>query len=100
MKGYTAYLKPIKSAPKIGTTDTGALFDLDGFVRTRDKSSIDFYKRLSDTQCFIRFIEERSFMSDKNAYNAFFDDCVAKVDAYCKFLMHFDYCLLIFVLKR
>ena len=29
---------------------------------------------------FASFIEERSFISDKNAYNAFFDDCIVKVD--------------------
>uniref|UniRef100_A0A1I7TPQ7 PPR_long domain-containing protein n=1 Tax=Caenorhabditis tropicalis TaxID=1561998 RepID=A0A1I7TPQ7_9PELO len=27
----------------------------------------------------MRFIEERSFISDKNTYNAFFDDCITKL---------------------
>uniref|UniRef100_A0A915BHZ9 tRNA-splicing endonuclease subunit Sen54 N-terminal domain-containing protein n=1 Tax=Parascaris univalens TaxID=6257 RepID=A0A915BHZ9_PARUN len=81
MHGYTAYLRPIRSAPRrVGATDTGSLFDLDAFLRSRDKSSIEFFKRFSETQSFNRFIEERSFVSDKNAYNAFFDDCIAKIN--------------------
>ncbi len=36
--------------------------------------------RFVKTQMFASFIEERSFISDKNAYNAFFDDCIVKVD--------------------
>ncbi|VDM36820.1 unnamed protein product [Toxocara canis] len=81
MHGYTAYLRPIRSAPRrVGATDTGSLFDLDAFLRSRDRSSIEFFKRFSETQSFNRFIEERSFVSDKNAYNAFFDDCIAKIN--------------------
>ncbi|UMM31114.1 hypothetical protein L5515_012723 [Caenorhabditis briggsae] len=80
MKGYQAFLRPIKSAPASAhATDTGNLFDLDGFLRSRDRSSADFYKRFSETQSFMRFIEERSFVSDKNTYNAFFDDCIIKL---------------------
>ncbi|KAJ1363940.1 hypothetical protein KIN20_023908 [Parelaphostrongylus tenuis] len=82
MRGYQSFLKPIKSAPSsISATDTGNLFDLDGFLKSRDKSAVDFFKRFCSTQSFIRFIEERSFISDKNTYNAFFDDCISKVDA-------------------
>ncbi|VDK42926.1 unnamed protein product [Anisakis simplex] len=81
MHGYTAYLRPIRSAPRrVGDTDTGSLFDLDAFLRSRDRSSIEFFKRFCETQSFNRFIEERSFVSDKNAYNAFFDDCIAKIN--------------------
>lgn len=80
MKGYQAFLRPIKSAPtNDNATDTGNLFDLDGFLKSRDKGSADFYKRFSETQSFMRFIEERSFVSDKNTYNAFFDDCITKL---------------------
>lgn len=80
MKGYQAFLRPIKSAPaNAHATDTGNLFDLEGFLRSRDRSSADFYKRFSETQSFMRFIEERSFVSDKNTYNAFFDDCIIKL---------------------
>ncbi|VBB28437.1 unnamed protein product [Acanthocheilonema viteae] len=80
MQGYTAYLRPIRCAPLcVGATDTGSLFDLDAFLRSRDKSSLEFFKRFSETQSFNRFIEERSFVSDKNTYNAFFDECIAKI---------------------
>uniref|UniRef100_A0A1I7XS09 UDENN domain-containing protein n=1 Tax=Heterorhabditis bacteriophora TaxID=37862 RepID=A0A1I7XS09_HETBA len=82
MRGYQSFLRPIKSAPaSANATDTGNLFDLDGFLRSRDKSGMEFFKRFAETQSFIRFIEERSFVSDKNAYNAFFDDCIAKMDS-------------------
>uniref|UniRef100_A0A915Q514 UDENN domain-containing protein n=1 Tax=Setaria digitata TaxID=48799 RepID=A0A915Q514_9BILA len=80
MQGYTAFLRPIRCAPRcVGATDTGSLFDLDAFLRSRDKSSLEFFKRFSETQSFNRFIEERSFVSDKNTYNAFFDECIAKI---------------------
>ncbi|VDO72217.1 unnamed protein product, partial [Heligmosomoides polygyrus] len=82
MRGYQSFLKPIKSAPaSVSATDTGNLFDLDGFLKSRDKSGVEFFKRFGATQSFIRFIEERSFISDKSTFNAFFDDCIAKVDA-------------------
>lgn len=32
-----------------------------------------------NTQMFSKFIEERSFVSDKDASLAFFDDCAEKV---------------------
>lgn len=82
MKGYQHYLKPLKSQPQEGATDLEALFDINGFLRSRDKSSHEFYRMLLNTQLFIRFIEERSFLSDKdrNAYLAFFDECAEKLD--------------------
>lgn len=36
---------------------------------------------MTKTQMFIRFIEECSFVSDKDASLAFFDDCVDKVSS-------------------
>lgn len=36
---------------------------------------------LMKTQMFIRFIEERSFVSDMDAGLAFFDECTEKVDS-------------------
>jgi hypothetical protein len=79
MVGYSQFLKPIKSCPRgKNTTDISARFDLQGFLKTRDRASTDFYLKFSETQSFIRFIEERSFMSDKVVYNAFFDDCIQK----------------------
>uniref|UniRef100_A0A915JL67 Uncharacterized protein n=1 Tax=Romanomermis culicivorax TaxID=13658 RepID=A0A915JL67_ROMCU len=83
MKGYQHYLKPIRTQPVAGATDLEALFDISGFLRSRgDKSSHEFYKMLINTQLFIRFIEERSFLSDKdrNAYLAFFDECMDKAE--------------------
>lgn len=80
MVGYAKHLCPIMKTPReINATDTGALFNLDSFLQSRDKNSQDFYRRFSETQCFNRFIEERSFISDKNAYNVFFDDCIEKI---------------------
>src|SRR3954467_14118046 len=81
MDGYAEHLRPIMKSPReVCATDTGALFNLDSFIRSRDKNSQDFYKRFCATQCFNRFIEERSFLSDKNSYNVFFDDCIAKLN--------------------
>ncbi|KRZ74408.1 DENN domain-containing protein 4C [Trichinella papuae] len=82
LKDYQNFLRPIQSAPSVGSTDLQALFDVAGFLRTRDKASLEFYKLLMNTQLFIRFIEERSFLMDKdtNAYLAFFDDCLQKME--------------------
>ncbi|XP_071522393.1 C-myc promoter-binding protein isoform X5 [Panulirus ornatus] len=80
LKGYSAYLLPIVSA-KAGAAacDTSSLFDLDAFVKSRDKKYHRFYQLLVNTQMFSKFIEERSFVSDKDASLAFFDDCAEKV---------------------
>ncbi|KAB0407173.1 hypothetical protein E2I00_013525, partial [Balaenoptera physalus] len=50
------------------------------FMTSRDRSHQKFYNMMTKTQMFIRFIEECSFVSDKDASLAFFDDCVDKVD--------------------
>lgn len=52
-----------------------------GFLKSRDRSHQKFYSLMTKTQMFIRFIEECSFVSDKDASLAFFDDCVDKVRA-------------------
>lgn len=60
-----------------------------GFLKTRDKAYHRFYNLVTGTQMFIRFIEERSFVSDMDAGLAFFDECIEKVeidDAGCKLL--------------
>ncbi|XP_074649748.1 C-myc promoter-binding protein-like [Tubulanus polymorphus] len=80
LKGYKNYLLPITSAPTIGTTDASSLFDMQGFLRSRDKAYHKFFNMMMKTQIFIRFIEERSFVSDKDASLAFFDECAEKVD--------------------
>ncbi|XP_063781662.1 C-myc promoter-binding protein isoform X5 [Pseudophryne corroboree] len=80
LKGYRAYLRPITQAPSETATDASSLFELQGFLKSRDRSHHKFYNMMIKTQMFIRFIEECSFVSDKDASLAFFDDCVEKVD--------------------
>uniref|UniRef100_A0A8B9JY56 DENN/MADD domain containing 4A n=1 Tax=Astyanax mexicanus TaxID=7994 RepID=A0A8B9JY56_ASTMX len=81
LKGYRSYLLPITQAPSEKATDASSLFDLQGFLKSRDRSHQKFYSLMTKTQMFIRFIEECSFVSDKDASLAFFDDCVDKVDS-------------------
>ena len=50
-----------------------------GFLKSRDRSHQKFYSLMMKTQMFIRFIEECSFVSDKDASLVFFDECVDKV---------------------
>lgn len=50
-----------------------------GFLKSRDRAYTKFYTALTKTQIFSRFIEECSFVSDKDTGLAFFDDCVEKV---------------------
>ncbi|XP_014255544.1 DENN domain-containing protein 4C isoform X2 [Cimex lectularius] len=80
LKGYKNFLLPITKAPTVGTTDTNSLFDLNGFLKSRDKWSHKFFNYVTKTQMFIRFIEERSFVSDMDAGLAFFDECTDKVE--------------------
>ncbi|XP_054286289.1 DENN domain-containing protein Crag [Macrosteles quadrilineatus] len=79
LKGYRSYLLPIIKAPTVGTTDTNSLFNLKAFTLSRDKSDNKFFALIVKTQMFIRFIEERSFVSDMDAGLAFFDDCTEKL---------------------
>jgi len=50
------------------------------FLKSRDRAYNKFYVQLMKTQAFSRFIEERSFASDKDTGLAFFDECLEKVD--------------------
>ncbi|XP_004677741.1 PREDICTED: DENN domain-containing protein 4C [Condylura cristata] len=79
LKGYRAYLKPITEAPSNKATAADSLFDRQGFLKSRDRAYTKFYTLLSKTQIFIRFIEECSFVSDKDTGLAFFDDCIEKL---------------------
>ncbi|XP_063304832.1 C-myc promoter-binding protein isoform X3 [Pelobates fuscus] len=79
LKGYRTYLRPITQAPSETATDASSLFELQGFLKSRDRSHHKFYNMMTKTQMFIRFIEECSFVSDKDASLAFFDDCVEKL---------------------
>ncbi|XP_025205115.1 C-myc promoter-binding protein isoform X3 [Melanaphis sacchari] len=80
LKGYRWYLRPITKAPTVGATDTSSLFDLQGFLKSREKTNVKFYSLLTKTQMFIRFIEERSFVSNMDAALEFFDECSEKID--------------------
>ncbi|KAM9409839.1 C-myc promoter-binding protein-like [Pholidichthys leucotaenia] len=79
LKGYRSFLRPITQAPSEKATDASSLFDLQGFLKSRDRSHQKFYSLMTKTQMFIRFIEECSFVSDKDASLAFFDDCADKL---------------------
>ncbi|XP_067409239.1 DENN domain-containing protein 4C isoform X3 [Emydura macquarii macquarii] len=79
LKGYRTFLKPITQAPSNKTTAADSLFDLQGFLKSRDRAYTKFYTLLTKTQIFSRFIEECSFVSDKDTSLAFFDDCIEKV---------------------
>ncbi|XP_029310522.1 LOW QUALITY PROTEIN: DENN domain-containing protein 4C [Cottoperca gobio] len=79
LKGYRSYLKPITQAPSEKATSADSLYDLQGFLKSRDRAHQKFYSQLTKTQIFIRFIEECTFVSDKDTGLAFFDDCVEKL---------------------
>lgn len=79
LKGYRSYLRPITEAPSNKATAADSLFDRQGFLKSRDRAYTKFYTLLTKTQIFIRFIEECSFVSDKDTGFAFFDDCIEKL---------------------
>uniref|UniRef100_A0A2K5LX23 DENN domain containing 4C n=1 Tax=Cercocebus atys TaxID=9531 RepID=A0A2K5LX23_CERAT len=79
LKGYRTFLRPITEAPSNKATAADSLFDRQGFLKSRDRAYAKFYTLLSKTQIFIRFIEECSFVSDKDTGLAFFDDCIEKL---------------------
>lgn len=92
LKGYRSYLLPIVKAPTVGTTDPDALFRLNDFLKSREKAHHKFFTSVMHTQMFIRFIEERSFVTDGDLGLAFFDECIEKMkddDYSCK-LIDFD----------
>ncbi|CAH1795855.1 unnamed protein product [Owenia fusiformis] len=80
LKGYKHHLLPITAAPTVGTTDASRLFDMQNFLKSREKANHRFFTSIMKTQTFIRFIEDRSFVSDNDASLAFFDECAEKVD--------------------
>uniref|UniRef100_A0A674E804 DENN domain containing 4B n=1 Tax=Salmo trutta TaxID=8032 RepID=A0A674E804_SALTR len=79
LRGYRAYLLPITQAPSDRTTDCSSLFNLQGFLKSRERTHQKFYTQLTRTQMFTQFIEECSFVSDRHACLEFFDECVQKV---------------------
>lgn len=89
LKGYRSHLLPITKAPTVGTTDPQALFELAEFIKSRDKNYYKFFQFLMRTQMFIRFIEERSFVTDGDQGLTFFDECIERLghdDVDCKLL--------------
>lgn len=80
LRGYRTFLLPITQAPSDTTTDCSSLFNLQGFLKSRDRTQQKFYCQLTRTQMFTQFIEECSFVSDRHACLEFFDECVQKVD--------------------
>uniref|UniRef100_A0AAR2KU46 DENN/MADD domain containing 4B n=1 Tax=Pygocentrus nattereri TaxID=42514 RepID=A0AAR2KU46_PYGNA len=80
LKGYRSFLLPITQAPSDRTTDCSSLFNLQGFLKSRERTQQKFYSHLTKTQMFTQFIEECSFVSDRHACLEFFDECVQKVD--------------------
>uniref|UniRef100_A0A1A7Y976 DENN/MADD domain containing 4B n=1 Tax=Iconisemion striatum TaxID=60296 RepID=A0A1A7Y976_9TELE len=80
LRGYRTFLLPITQAPSDRTTDCSSLFNLQGFLKSRDRTQQKFYIQLTRTQMFTQFIEECSFVSDRHACLEFFDECVQKVD--------------------
>ncbi|XP_050402671.2 C-myc promoter-binding protein isoform X3 [Patella vulgata] len=80
LKGYRGFLNPISGQPNLRATNASNLFDMQGFVKSRDKTNAKFFNQMIKTQMFIRFIEERSFVSENDASLAFFDECAEKVE--------------------
>ncbi|KAM3873619.1 DENN domain-containing protein 4B [Diretmus argenteus] len=80
LRGYRSFLLPITQAPSDTTTDLSSLFNLQGFLKSRERTHQKFYNQLTRTQMFTQFIEECSFVSDRHACLEFFDECVQKVD--------------------
>uniref|UniRef100_A0A5F8GDZ7 DENN domain containing 4B n=1 Tax=Monodelphis domestica TaxID=13616 RepID=A0A5F8GDZ7_MONDO len=79
LKGYRAFLRPLTQAPSESARDVENLFFLQGFLKSRERSSHKFYAQLLHTQMFSQFIEECSFGSSRHAALEFFDSCVDKV---------------------
>ncbi|XP_073493462.1 DENN domain-containing protein 4B [Phyllobates terribilis] len=78
-KGYRSYLLPITQAPSERTRDSSNLFNLEGFRKSRDRAHQKFSAQMVKTQMFMQFIEDCSFVSDRQASLEFFDNCVEKV---------------------
>lgn len=81
LKDFRSYLMPIKKQPSIGSTDPSSLFDFKEFIASKEKAYHQFYTLMVGTQMFTRFIEERTFFSDKYTSLAFFDECLNKIES-------------------
>jgi pentatricopeptide repeat protein len=80
LKGFRSFLRPITRAPTVGATDPWSLFDAVAFLSSRDRTYVRFYELLLETQMFAHFVEQRSFMSDRETCLAFFDECLDLIE--------------------
>ncbi|XP_077384392.1 DENN domain-containing protein 4B [Festucalex cinctus] len=80
LRGYRTFLTPITQPPSATATNCRSLFNLQGFLKSRERTQQKLFAQLTRTQMFTQFIEECSFVSDRHACLEFFDDCVQKVD--------------------
>ncbi|XP_022663000.1 C-myc promoter-binding protein-like isoform X2 [Varroa destructor] len=78
LRDFRRYLRPVTEQPKNVSAET--LFDVDNFMRSRDKSFLKFYEMIVRTQMFSRLVEERSFLSENDHSLAFFDQCCDMCD--------------------
>jgi len=82
MYGYEKHLPVVVGSPQ-DMPDASQLFDVEAFLeefhRGADPLVVDFYQRLSQTQCFTRFVEECLFKSERSGYTNFFNRCVKKI---------------------
>uniref|UniRef100_A0AC35TXW4 Glutathione S-transferase n=1 Tax=Rhabditophanes sp. KR3021 TaxID=114890 RepID=A0AC35TXW4_9BILA len=78
LDNYGTFLKPIRiDAEKVDMTLRN-LFDVQGFLESKPKHTLPFFEKVVKSQYFSRFIDERSFKSDKNSHYLFYDNCVRK----------------------
>ncbi|GBP34415.1 DENN domain-containing protein 4C [Eumeta japonica] len=90
LKGYRSYLVPITKAPTVGTTDPHALFHMEAFLASREKTQQRFFALMMNTQMFTRFIEERSFVCDVEQGLPYFDECIERVSVSDEPLLELD----------
>ncbi|XP_003740678.2 DENN domain-containing protein 4C [Galendromus occidentalis] len=79
LRDFRQFLRPVTEKPKNVTAET--LFDVENFLRTKDKAHEEFYFLLVETQMFSRLVEERSFLSENDHSLAFFDQCCDQCDS-------------------
>ncbi|OQR66250.1 C-myc promoter-binding protein-like [Tropilaelaps mercedesae] len=78
LRDFRHYLRSVTEQPKNVSAET--LFDVDNFLRSRDKNHLQFYEMIVHTQMFSRLVEERSFLSENDHSLAFFDQCCDMCD--------------------
>ncbi|ESO07026.1 hypothetical protein HELRODRAFT_77102 [Helobdella robusta] len=79
MKGYSSYLRPVSNYSPGDVINISGLFDVQGFLKSHDKSYGKLLSQLIRTQYFCRFLEERSLGSCENVSLTFFDACLDKL---------------------